>query len=153
MWQTVAEGKSFWELKALVADMQLSKGSKMKVIMDTAVPWLFDMAGAELAFKPLVPAGMILKDVYGEGEKGIVEMEADPAWLLPVLIFIKAHWLTIIIAGFVLTVIVSFIRIMIEIIKAPTPIPAALVLVGIVLLAMMVMRKPDTYEGSTIWRR
>ncbi|MBU2556128.1 MAG: hypothetical protein KKF98_16885 [Bacteroidetes bacterium] len=143
-WQTVAEGASLGELKSTVGELKLPKGSKVRVVMDTWEAWAFDAPGAELVFRPFVPDGLNLVDVWGESGKGIVEMEADPAWLLAILAFIKAHWLAIIIAGFVLTVIVSFIRIMVEVVAAPTPIPAALIIIGVVLLAMMVMRKPDT---------
>jgi len=114
-WKVAAEGASFSELEQTIADMELPKGTRMRVIMDTPVSWVFDMAGAELAFKPFVPDGMELIDVYGEGGQGIVEMEADPAWLVVTLAFIKAHWLAIIIAGFVLALIVQFIRVMIEV--------------------------------------
>ncbi len=114
-WQVAAQGVSFSELAQTIADMELPKGTKMKVVMDTSVPWAFDMAGAELAFKPFVPDGMDLIDVYGEGGQGIVEMEADPAWLVATLVFIKAHWLAIAIAGFALALIVQFIRVMIEV--------------------------------------
>lgn len=123
-WQTVAQGINITELQQTVADMELPKGTRMKVVMDLKMPlgWAFDMAGAELAFKPFVPTGMKLIDVYGEGSQGIVEMEADPAWLVAVLAFIKAHWLAIIIAGFVLTVIIAFIPVIAWIV-APTPVP------------------------------
>ena len=141
-WQMVAEGVSIFELEQRVADMELPKGSKMRVIMDSPFWWVFDVAGAELVFRPFMPSGMDLIDVYGENGKGYVDMEADPAWLVATLAFIKAHWLAIIIAGFVLTAIVSFIRIMVEVVTAPSPIPAALILIGVVLLAMVATRKP-----------
>jgi len=141
-WQMVAEGVSIFELEQRVADMELPKGSKMRVIMDSPFWWVFDVAGAELVFRPFMPSGMDLIDVYGENGKGYVDMEADPAWLVATLAFIKAHWLAIIIAGFVLTAIVSFIRIMVEVVTAPSPILAALILIGVVLLAMVATRKP-----------
>ncbi len=114
-WKVAAEGVSFSELEQIIADMELPKGTKMRVVMDTSVPWVFDMAGVEWAFNPFVPDGMKLIDVYGENGQGIVEMEADPAWLVATLAFIKAHWLAIVIAGFALALIVQFIRVMIEV--------------------------------------
>jgi len=152
-WRLVAEGASLAELTSTVGELKLPKGSKVRVIMDTWAAWAFDAPGAELVFSPFIPDGLNLVDVWGEGGKGIVEMEADPAWLLAILAFIKAHWLAIIIAGFVLTVIVSFIRIMVEVVTAPTPIPAALIIIGVVLLAMMAMGKPNTQERGKIWGR
>ena len=143
-WKKVAEGRSFTDLEELVSDMELPKGSKVRVVMDTSMPWLFDMAGAEWVFKPFVPEGLDLLDVYGEGNQGIVDMEADPAWLLAVLAFIKAHWLAIIISGFVLTVIVSFIRVMVEVVKAPTAFPAIAVIIGVVLIGMVLMNRTTT---------
>ena len=152
-WRLVAEGASLAELTSTVGELKLPKGSKVRVIMDTWAAGAFDALGAELVFSPFIPDGLNLVDVWGEGGKGIVEMEADPAWLLAILAFIKAHWLAIIIAGFVLTVIVSFIRIMVEVVTAPTPIPAALIIIGVVLLAMMAMGKPNTQERGKIWGR
>lgn len=148
-WKTVAEGRSIAELQQLVADMELTKGTKMKVIMDTPVPWAFDIAGAEFAFQSLVPDGMMLKDVYGEAGKGIVELEADPAWLVAVLLFIKAHWLAIIITGFVLVAIISFIRVMVEVAVAPSAIPAVAILIGIALFVLILMRPAKRREVAT----
>jgi len=124
-WQTVAQGTSLWDLQQTIADMELPKGSRMRIQMDTGFPWVFDLAGAELAFKPFVPSGMDLVDVWGEGNQGIVELESDPIWLAAALAFIKAHWLAIIIAGFVLTAIIAFIRIMVWlVVPSPVPVPA-----------------------------
>ncbi len=138
-WVTVAEGVSIWDLEQTVAHMELPKGTKVRVVMDTWMPWLFDVAGAELVFQPFVPEGLDLIDVYGEGGKGIVDMEADPAWLVPVVAFIKAHWIAITIAGFVLALIISFIKIMVDVpalVAAPAwlLIGAAAAIVGLVIL-------------------
>ena len=140
-WQTVAEGASITELKQLVSDMELPKGSKVRVVMNTPVPWLFDVAGAELAFRPFIPDGLDLIDVYGEDDKGIVDMEADPAWLIAVLAFIKAHWLAIIIAGFVLTVIVSFIRVMVEVATASSVFPAIYIIIAAVIVVGILLSR------------
>ncbi|GAI15661.1 unnamed protein product [marine sediment metagenome] len=116
-WQTVAEGINLTDLEAVVADMQLPKGTKMKVVIDLTLPlgWAFDVVGAEWIFQPFVPAGMELVDVYGKGSQGIVEMEADPAWLVAVIAFIKAHWLAITIAGFALALIIAFITVLVKV--------------------------------------
>lgn len=140
-WQTAAEGTSFWDLKQTIADMELPKGSKMKVVMDLKLPlgWAFDAAGAELAFKPFVPDGMKLIDVYGEGSKGIVEMEADPVWLVAALLFIEAHWVAIAIAGLVLASIILFITVLV--LSVTTGIPIWVWLVGGGALLYLLLRK------------
>lgn len=148
-WIKVAEGPSLGELSPIVADMNLTKGTKIRVVMDTWMPWVFDVAGAELAFKPFVPDGLDLIDVYGEGGQGIVDMEADPAWLLASLAFIKLHWLAITIAGFVLWAIISFITVMVKV-PAIAQIPVALLIgaaVGIVGLTILASRSPPRRAG------
>jgi len=131
-WQTVAEGKSLAELRPLVVDMELPKGTKVRAVFDLKLPlaWAFDMAGAELAFRALIPQGLKLIDVYGEGGKGIVDMEADPAWLAAALVFIKTHWVAIAIAGLLLPLIISFIRVSVDLVRAPAPIPWLVAIVG-----------------------
>lgn len=125
-WKTAAEGVSIWDLESTVGEMHLPKGSKVRVVMNTWMSWAFDAAGAELVFKPFIPDGLKLIDVYGEAGKGIVDMEADPAWLLAVLAFIKAHWLAITIGGLLLSLIISLIIVMVKV-PAVAAIPIALV--------------------------
>lgn len=108
-WQIVAEGVSISDLESIIGEMELPKNTKVRIVMDTWASWAFDVAGAELVFKPFVPNGLDLVDVWGENGQGIVEMEADPAWLVAVLAFIKAHWLAITIAGLLLAAIITFI--------------------------------------------
>ena len=153
-WKTVAEGSNISELRQMVSDMELTKGTKIRVVMDTSMPWLFDIAGAEWAFKPFIPDGVDLIDVYGEGNQGIVDMEADPIWLVVFLAFVKAHWLAIIIAGFVLTVVISFIRVMVEVAVAPTVFPAIAVIAGVILVALLLMRNyPSRSNPKKLTRR
>ncbi len=116
-WQQAAVGTSLWDLEATIADLNLQKGDRMRVEMDLKVPvgFLFDAAGAELLFKPVVPDGMDLVDVWGEGSKAYVELEADPVFLVAALAFIKAHWVGIVIAGFLLAALVASIIVFIKI--------------------------------------
>ena len=143
VWQRAAEGTSLLELRQLLADTELPKGSKVRIEMDLKLPlaWAFDAAGAELAFRPFVPDGMTLIDVYGEGSKGIVEMEADPIWLIAMLAFIKAHWIAIAIAGFLLTAVIAFIVVLIKVAAAPTPFPAIVLALGIAALLLLTGRE------------
>lgn len=149
-WQTVAEGASFSELRSLIGDMELPKGTRVKVVMDLKAPigWAFDAPGAEWLFRPLIPSGLELIDVYGEGSQGIAEMEADPVWLVTLLAFIKAHWVSILIAGLILGLIIFFIRVMIQITEpGPFGIPWWVYLVGgaaiVVPIIMRLMRKKE----------
>ena len=116
-WVTVAQGTSLSDLSAVVEDMELPSGTRVKVVMDLELPvaWAFDVAGAEHIFRPFVPDGLHLIDVYGEGSKGIVEMEANSPALFVVVAFLKAHWLALSIAGFALAFLVSLIIISIKV--------------------------------------
>lgn len=145
-WIKAAEGTNFMNLKQTVGDMELPKGAKMRIIMDTpGFDWIFDMAGAELAFTPFIPEGMELIDIYGEKGQGIVELEADPAWLGAVILGLPV-WAWIVIAGVTLAVIISFIVVMIKLppvaaIPAALTVGAAMGIVGLVAL-MAWQRKP-----------
>ncbi len=147
-WIKVAEGPSLGELSPIVADMNLTKGTRMRVVMNTWAPWLFDMAGAELAFAGSVPEGMDLIDVWGEGGQGIVELEADPIWMVAALAFIKLHWVALIIgvlAGFVLGAITTAVVVFILKVPAVAQIPVLLIIgaaIGIVGLALLASRSP-----------
>ena len=124
-WITVAEGDSFFNLSRFTSDMELPKGTKVRVIMDWRPPLdkILDLAGMEHVFAPLVPQGLDLIDVYSEGGRGIVDMEADPAWLAPVLIWIGAHWSSIAItSGLVLAVLglaILWIRVLVLLPQEP----------------------------------
>lgn len=111
-WELVAEGP-LDNIQALIADRELPKGTRVRMVMDLALPVgsVFDAIGAEWAFSPFLPGGFDMVDVYGDGSsKGVVEMETDPAWLVAALTFIRAHWAAIIISTFVLGVIVVMAR-------------------------------------------
>jgi len=116
-WIVAAEGVSLSDLKQVVADRDLVKGTKIRAEINVAsgFGWLFDAPGAELAFLPFIPSGVDLIDVYGEGNKGIVDMEADPIGLVALLTFIKANWLAIAIAGILLTTIILSIKLLIQV--------------------------------------
>lgn len=118
-WETVAVGASLSELDSVVGEMELKKGTKIRVVMNApGYDWLFDVAGAELVFGAYVPDGCSMVDVWGESGKGIVEMEADPIWLVALLGFIKAHWLAIAIAGIVIATVVAFCYVIIKFVVA-----------------------------------
>jgi len=146
-WEVVAQGTSIFDLESTVGELELPKGSKIKVVLDLKLPlgWAFNLPGADLPFKPFIPEGTDLVDVYGEGSEGIIELEADPVWLLALLAFIKAHWLAITIAGFVLATIIALIIVLVKIAVAPAlPIAGIAIAGGLALLgvvALIVSRK------------
>lgn len=114
-WTTVAQATRLQDLESVIGNMELKKGTKLRVVMSTSAEWLFDSFLAEPVFARVVPDGMDLIDVWGENGKGIIEMEADPAWLVAVLGFIRIHWVALTIAGFLLWLFVSFIIVMVKV--------------------------------------
>lgn len=97
-WITVAEGTSIATVEARVSNFELPKGTQIRFIMQLSMPVApaFDLAGAELIFRPMMPEGVDLIDVHGEGWRTVViDAESDPAWLLAILVFIKAHWIAL----------------------------------------------------------
>ena len=140
-WRVVAEG-TFSELRQLIADREYPKGTKIRVEMRTIVPWAFDVAGAELLFKPFVPAGVDLIDVYGEGEYGYADMVVDPPIaLLPLLLAIAKWGTVVVVAGYVLYLLVSFVRVLASPLAAAAMsfvIGAAVGIAGLIFLATRV---------------
>lgn len=144
-WKVAAEGTSFADLEMKIADIELVKGARVRIVMDTLpfTSWVFDLAGVENVFKPVVPEGMDLVDVWGEGGKGYVEMEADPAWLAAVVLGLPV-WAWLAIGGvgglILLGTIITFIVVMIKVpgaVALPVGliVGAAIAIVGLTLLA------------------
>lgn len=150
-WQVVAQGVSIWDLQSTVGEMELPKGSKMKVVMDLTLPvgGMFNWAVADWLGEKFVPDGMEFVDAYGSGSQGTIEMEADPAWLLAVLAFIKAHWLALAIAGVFLAAIIASIIVLVKIAVAPSmPVAAIALIGGLILVGLLIAG-----EGKTSIRR
>jgi len=156
-WETVAQGTSFDNLQQLVEDRALPKGTKIKVQMDTAVPWLFDAAGAEFLFKSHVPEGVKLIDVYGEDGKAYAEMEvtydsiqgyargisALPLLaLIPLLATIAKWGVVIILAGTLLYLLVSFVKVLVWG-PAAKAVPVAIIAgIAVGVIGMILLAKP-----------
>ena len=146
-WETVAQATSLSELQSLIGELELPKGTRMKVSMDLKLPlgWAFDFIGAEWLAQGFVPDGMDLVDVRKDSSSsGIVELEADPAWLLAVIAFIKAHWLALTIAGLAIWLVVSMITITVKmpaIVQAPFWLLAGAA-IGVVGLIMISKKAP-----------
>ncbi|RLC72504.1 MAG: hypothetical protein DRI26_02850 [Chloroflexi bacterium] len=138
-WVTVAEGTTLDTLQATIPNMEFPKGTPLRAVMDLKLPVAsaFDLAGAELLFRPRMPEGVILKDVHSEGpSRVVIEAEVDPAWLLAIVGFIKAHWLAISLISIGLMFTLGFLVIAIKL-QAPEevvrPIPEILkwVVIGV----------------------
>lgn len=110
-WKVVAQGNSLNQLAATVGNFELKKGVPIRFEMNLNMPvaFLFDVAGAEHLFHI---DGVDINDVYGEGwSKAVVEATSDPVWLVALIAFVKAHWVAILIGGFILLALVSFITV------------------------------------------
>lgn len=148
-WQVVAEGPTFSSLELAVQDLRLPKGARVRVVMETLpfTSWVFDLAGIENAFRPAMPEGMTLVDVWGEGGKGYVEMEADPPWLSALVLGLPVWaWLAIGGAGalILLGTIITFIVVMIKV-PGAAALPMGLIVgaaVAIVGLTFLASRSP-----------
>lgn len=145
MWITAAEGKSLSDLKQLISDRELRKGQKIRWVMTFNIPGIakaFDLWDAETDWRNVVPPGLIVKDVHEEGGKGIVDMEADPAWLAPVIAFVIRNWVTILVAGFLLYLVLTSIKMLIEVAHAlGLPLPLLFLIIGGVVLYFLVLKK------------
>ncbi len=96
-WVTLAEGDSLKEFQACQpAYSELRHGTKMLLTIES--PWwapigpLADLFGAEwVADRLLNEGGAHVRDVEGKGwHKVVVHMEADPAWVIPLIWAIAA---------------------------------------------------------------
>ena len=116
-WTLAAEGKSLSDLKAVVADRDMPKGTPVKWVMDFKIPGVakaFDAFGAEWTFKPFVPNDFELKDVSEEEGKGVVHMEAKGAFIFLALAFVRANWIRLVIGGFLLTAVIKLIQMFVQ---------------------------------------
>lgn len=116
-WTLLAESSSLETFGDDIAeDMELPKGTRVRITMDFKLPvgYFFNLPGAEYIFRPIMPEGVELVDVHDNGAWGaVVEGEADPVWLIPLLTSIK-FWagVSLLAIGitFALGMIVSWVR-------------------------------------------
>jgi len=112
-WTLVGEGNSLDDLKLLVADRELPRGTKVKFQLRLNLPvgYIFDVAGVEAIFRPQMPEGLELKDVRGDGWwEATIDAAANSPALGAIILFIKAHWLALVIGGFAFYLILSNIK-------------------------------------------
>lgn len=108
-YRIVAQGTSVEDLQATVSNMNLTKGTKIKVEMETGSDWMarvFDAYGAEALFASYVPSGCTMVDVHSDGTKGVVEMEADPVVVDDLIAGIIFWSAVIIVLGIVISLII-----------------------------------------------
>ena len=112
-YMTIAEGNAINKLESTVGDFSLPKGTPVRAIIDLKLPiaYLFNLPSVEALFQARTK-DMVIKDVHADGaSRVIVEMEAaSPAFWLVVLAFIKAHWVLILVSGFLLAGLITFIQ-------------------------------------------
>lgn len=124
-WVIIGRGNEIADLRRVGRDRELPINTPIEVHMRPrwGVPArIFDLPGIEHLFA--VPEGMVLHDVFEEGGIGIATMEvvgpvrptqvagmgAAGAIVVSALIaFLKAHWIKILIGGFILGLILSSI--------------------------------------------
>ncbi|MBA7706936.1 hypothetical protein ES703_115795 [subsurface metagenome] len=149
-WKTVAQGKSLDELAATVSNFELKKGTKIRFEMDLNMPvaFLFDVAGAEHLFRI---DGVDVQDVHGEGwSKAVIDAEADPAWLLAIIAFIKAHWVAIIIGSIILYTLVSFLRMLVDIIPDSEWIKWIVIGLGLIFGYRLLRQREEKRAGAGV---
>jgi len=93
---TVAEASSFEGLEGIMPDLGVPKGGRVRITMELNQPVApaFDLAGAEWLFRDVMPEGLDLIDIHGEGLTTVViEGESDPVRLAAIAAFLVQHWL------------------------------------------------------------
>lgn len=101
-WVNVAEGTSFSNLKQLVKDQELPKGTQaiVKMKVGTVMAALFDAPLAEQLYGwAFAVPGMDVRDLRGEGDEGWVILESDPAWISDMVNYIVRFWGDVVIGG------------------------------------------------------
>ncbi|MBA7559163.1 hypothetical protein ES708_00777 [subsurface metagenome] len=145
---TIAEGTAIGKLESTVGDFSLPSGTPVWAIIDLTLPvaYLFNLPGVEALFQTQTK-GMVVKDVHSEGaSRVIVEMEAaSPVWWMAALLFIKAHWVLILISGLLIAALTAFIRLEApeEVVKGVAGIVkwGAIALIALVVLSVVPKRK------------
>lgn len=128
---TVATANSFEELKEIMPRLEVPKGERVRFVMELNLPVapLFDLAGAEFIFEAVMPEGLTLIDVYGEGWRtAVIECEADPVWLPAVGAFLLLHWkaLSLLAIGIMLALGFLILTIRVDVTKAVEVAPEVL---------------------------
>ena len=131
-YELVAQAGSFDELNQKLAGTgrSLSKGDKVRFWLQLKEPVApaFNLAGAELIFKPIMPKGLILDDVRGEGwTTVIIEAHATSPQLAAIGAWLAANWVWVTLGAIgiavALGVLVASAAFLVLAIHAPEAIP------------------------------
>jgi hypothetical protein len=150
-YQQIAVVTNLASLKNVFTNIQLQSGDRVRLKIDVISPfgYLFNLAGAELAFSPLMPDHMNLVDVWGEGNSGYIEMEATSPPLAAVLGFIADNWLGVAIAGVVLGTILIAISVSIKIGQADPNFTVGMVAAAAVAVGAIFIPSEKNSGGSS----
>ncbi len=148
-YQKVATVTSLASLKNVITNYHLQAGDRVRLKIDVISPfgYIFNVAGAEAVFGPLMPDHMNLIDVWGEGDTGYVEMQATSPPLAAVLTFIGNNWLNIILAGVALSAIIVLITVTLKTVAGVSSLPN-LVVAGAAVLALIFIIKERRKGGG-----
>jgi len=115
---TVAEASSFEELEGIMPDLEIPKGGRVRITMELTQPVApaFDLVGAEQLFGGLMPEGLALIDVHGEGWTTVViEGESDPVRLAAIAAFLVQHWLGLSLAAIGIAATLGFLLLAVKV--------------------------------------
>lgn len=142
----IAEANSLLELKRILPNLVIPKGERVRFVFDLNVPVApaFDLAGAENSFRSLMPEGLSLIDVWGEGwYTAIIEAESDPITLAAIGAFLLKHWKLLSLLAIGITTVLGFLFLSISIfvtaVTAPEIISRTAMWVGIGLGSLAVI--------------
>lgn len=130
-WVEIAKASTFGELKSLLPATEYPKGTKIRIVMNLNQPVApaFDLAGAELIFGQMMPEGLDLIDVRGEGwNTAIIDGESDPVVLAAIGAWLAAHWVGLSLALIGITVALGLLLLSVSLlvlaVTAPEVIPS-----------------------------
>ena len=147
IWETIAEGDSLETLRT-VRSRKLAKGTRVRFTMTTrawaGIPTAraFDLPGAELIFRPVMPEGMRLLDVHSPDDRELVVVEAEvitnPAVTTSAIVaFVAANWFRLSLVAIGITVALGFLVTSIRIDAEVIPHMWAMLLIAVVIIAVV----------------
>lgn len=136
-YQLVAKASSFDELNTELAATggQLYSGDKVRMILELNEPLApaFNLAGAELIFSQVMPEGLILDDVHGEGwSTVIIEAHATSPPLAAIGVWLAANWVWVTLGAIGIAVALG-------------------VLIYSVSFLVLSVRSPETISKTAMW--
>ena len=146
-WETIAEGPGIEELRT-IAERKLLKGTRVRFIMRTktwaGIPTAraFDLPGAELIFRPVMPKGMKLLDVHSPDDRELVvvkaEVIANPVVTTSTIVaFVAANWFKLSLVAIGIMVALGFLVTSIRIDAEVIPHMWAMLLIAVVIIAVV----------------